>query len=86
MSSKNKHQKYIKENGEFVIKCNTSIFTNEEIKILKKYALWFEALTNGTLIPFSEKQKRFITSTKKEIEPFSIEEKACDRYSGRRQL
>ncbi len=86
MSLKQENLQYIKEKGKFKIDCNTAIFTLEEIVILQKWGHWFRALTDGTLKPFSDKQRDFIEALKGKKESFSLEEKAWFKYNGRKNL
>ena len=80
------HKQYIKEKGTFVIKCNAVIFTNEQVEMLLKYGHWFEALCDGTLKPFTEKQRRFIQAIKGDREPFSEQEVCWNMYLNRLEL
>lgn len=80
------HLDYIKEHGEFHVDCSHAIFSTEEIEILQKYGHWFRALTDGTILPFTELQKRFIAVMNHDEDPFSIEEKAWFKYLGRKKL
>ena len=54
MSQKDKetHLHYIEKKGKFIVACSLAIFTPQEIAVLEQYGHWFEALTNGTLLPF----------------------------------
>ena len=82
MVEKQKHLKFIRGKGRFIIDCNTDAFSTYEIEILEKWGNWFKALCDGTLVPFTMKQERFIRMAKNEIEPVSLEEQAWSRYLG----
>lgn len=80
------HKQYIREKGTFVIKCNAVIFSNEQVEILLKYGHWFQALCDGTLTPYTEKQRRFILAIDGKREPFSEEEVTWNMYLSRLKL
>lgn len=86
MDIKEEHLRYLKTKGEFIVDCSHAIFSLEEIEILQKYGHWFRALTEGTLEPFTELQRRFISVMKHDEDPFSVEEKAWFKYLGRKKL
>lgn len=86
MDIKEEHLRYLRTKGEFTVDCSHVIFSLEEIEILQKYGHWFRALMNGTLIPFTELQKRFIAVMNHDEDPFSFEEKAWFKYLGRKKL
>ena len=86
LNTKEAHLQYIRDKGEFLVDCSHYIFSSEEIEILQKFGYWFRALTDGTLSPFTELQKRFIAVVNKEDDPVSIEEKAWFKYLGRKKL
>jgi uncharacterized protein YifE (UPF0438 family) len=77
---KSLHLSYIKDRPKFKIRCNRSIFSEEEIEILEYYGHWFEALTSGELKPISERQKFFVEVGHDKRDPFSPEEKAWFKY------
>lgn len=83
---KKKHLTFLTNKGPFKIDCNTIIFSEEEISILKRYGHWFKALTDGILPPITEKQKLFIEVAKGKRDPFSIEEWTWFRYLGRKRI
>ena len=80
------HKQYVREKGTFIIKCNAVIFTTEQLEILLRYGYWFEALCDGILKPFTEKQRRFIQAIKGEREPFNQEEVTWSMYLHRLKL
>lgn len=80
------HKQYVREKGTFVIKCNAVIFTIEQVEMLLKFGHWFQALCDGTLKPFTEKQRRFIQAINGDREPFSEEEVVWSMYQHRLQL
>lgn len=80
------HKQYIREKGTFIIKCNAVIFTTEQLEIILRYGHWFEALCDGTLQAFTEKQRRFILAIKGKREPFNQEEVAWSMYLNRLKL
>ncbi len=84
--TKQEHLNYIKTHGAFTIDCGTAIFSIDEIEILEKYGNWFAALTNGTLIPFTDIQERFIKVSHGNEDPFSPEERAWFKYLGRKKV
>ena len=51
------HSKYI--NSKFIIDCNTSVFTDAEIALLKTYGSWLRALMKGKIKPNTDEQKQF---------------------------
>ena len=84
MSLKDEHNQYRKEHGKYKIDCDTQIFNHNEIEILEKYGHWFKALVDGTLEPFTESQKNFISVFNGTESPVSVEEKAWFKYLGRK--
>lgn len=88
MSDNNKktHFDYIKAKGKFTVACNHVIFSHEEIELLEKYGHWFEALTNGTLLPFNTWQEQFIEAvqTKKNLK--TDYEKIWVKYLRRKEI
>jgi hypothetical protein len=86
MKIKEKHIAYWKEQGRFVIDCNTDAFNDEEIEILEKYGTWFKGLCYENLTPFTMLQEQFIRVYKGEQEPFSIYEKAWSKYLGQKNV
>lgn len=80
MIKKEKHLAYIKNNGRFVIDCNSDSFNNDEIEIIEKCGNWFQALCIEKLRPFTMMQEQFIRVAKGEYEPFSIYEAAWHKY------
>lgn len=86
MDNKEEHLRYLKTKGEFIVACSHAIFSLEEIEILQKYGHWFRALTESTLEPFTELQRRFISVMNHNEDPFSVEEKAWFKYLGRKRL
>jgi uncharacterized protein YifE (UPF0438 family) len=80
------HKEFLSKKGQFKIDCQTHIFNNDEIEILKKYGHWFKALTDGTLVPFTDKQRQFIQVARGIQEPFSPEEWAWFKYLGRKRV
>ena len=80
------HKQYVREKGTFIIKCNAVIFTTEQLEILLKYGHWFQALCDGTLKAFTEKQRRFILAINGDRKPFSEEEVVWNMYQNRLQL
>ena len=80
MSTRQDHLKFIKEKGKFAVDCNHGSFSTEEIEMLEKYGHWFNALTSGTLEPFTDTQKRFISVAEGKEDPFSLQEAAWWKY------
>ena len=60
--------------------CNHGSFSTEEIEMLEKWGRWFNALTSGTLKPFTDTQKRFISVAEGKEDPFSLQEAAWWKY------
>lgn len=85
MTENEKHKAYVKSKGAFIIDCDIDAFNSEEIKILKKWGYWFEALCTEKLKPFNMMQEHFIRVVKREIEPFSLEEKAWCKYLAQKE-
>ena len=86
MDNREEHLQYLRTKGEFTVDCSHAIFSLDELEILQKYGYWFQALTDGTLKPFTELQKRFISVMDHGEDPFSLEEKAWFKYLGRKKL
>jgi len=77
---KQQHLAYLKEKGVFDIHIELPTLNTEQIDFLKQYGHWLEALSNGTLRPFTDLQKAFIEVAKNERSPISPEEKAWFTY------
>lgn len=88
MDSNNKktHFDYIEEKGKFTVACSHVIFSHEEIELLEKFGHWFEALANGTLLPFNTKQERFIEVAQMKRKPETDYEKVWFKYVKRKQI
>lgn len=79
---------YLKKMGPYKIDPkikNLPAFSDEMIKILEKYGHWFEALVEGKLEPYTEKQRMFVDAVKNNS-PFSIEEQAWVLFQKRKNL
>jgi uncharacterized protein len=83
---KEKHLDYLKSKGEFYIDCSLTIFNEEERESLEKYGYWFQALQEGSLDPFTDRQRRFIQVANNQEAPFSIEEWAWLKYINRKRI
>jgi uncharacterized protein YifE (UPF0438 family) len=86
MSNKKEHFIYIKQKGEFNIRCSNAIFSNLEITLLRKYGYWFSALINGDLEPITKIQEEFILTFKESKTPVTFHEKTWFKYVGRLKL
>ncbi|MGD1845073.1 MAG: DUF413 domain-containing protein [Salibacteraceae bacterium] len=80
------HKALLRSKGPFKIDCNTIIFSDTELALLKRYGHWFEALSNGQLTPITEQQTRFVQVAQGELPPFSLEEGAWFKYLGRKRI
>lgn len=60
--------------------CDIGLFTSEEISDLLKYGRWFEALAKGQVPLVTDKQKEFVESLKKGVEPKSKYARLWYRY------
>ncbi|HEV2480056.1 MAG TPA: DUF413 domain-containing protein [Puia sp.] len=80
------HSEYLKEKGKFIINCRQDIFKPQEIEVLEKYGHWFEALTNGTLLPFNAVQAQFIEVAQSRREPETDYEWTWSKYIKRRKI
>ena len=74
------HLAYLKEKGIFDIRIELSTLYTEQIDFLKQYGHWLEALSNGTLQPFTNLQKAFIEVANKKCNPITPEEKVWFTY------
>ena len=84
MSTKQEHLDFIKPKGKFIVNCNHSSFSLEEIEMLEKYGHWFNALTSGELKPITDSQQRFILVADGKEDPFTPEEFAWVQYLTRK--
>ncbi|MGJ3234201.1 DUF413 domain-containing protein [Marivirga sp.] len=85
-TQKEQHLNYLSSKSPFKIDCKVTIFSEEELSILRNFGHWFKALAEGELEPFTEKQKLFIEAANGQREPFSLEEKAWVRYTKRKEI
>ncbi|MBC9911403.1 DUF413 domain-containing protein [Chitinophaga varians] len=81
-----KHHEYIRVKGKFTLACNPVIFSNEEIDLLEKYGYWFEALTEGVLLPFSVEQEQFVEMAQMRKKPETRYEKLWFKYLKRKEI
>lgn len=72
-------KKYIKKN-EFVFQCDQRLLEKHNIRILKKYGDWFEAITTGKFKPKTQAQKRFLEVQKGLSVPITEPEKTWREY------
>jgi uncharacterized protein len=86
MKTKAEHLEYLKQKGPFDLEGDTAIFNNEEIQLLQQWGHWYNGLSSGELIPFTELQRRFVSVMKGEFDPFSLDEHAWFRYLGRKRV
>lgn len=86
MNTKAEHLAYIKQKGSFDLEGDTAIFNHEEIQMLQQWGHWYNGLTSGELIPFTELQSRFVSIMNGEFSPFSLHEKVWFRYLGRKRV
>ena len=86
MNTKTEHIKYLKSKGDFNIDCCHSIFSDTEIRLLKRYGNWFLGLTNGDLKPFTESQEQFIEVANFKRKPVSEYENIWFKYLKRQKL
>ena len=86
MDLKEQHLQLIKERGRFFVDCSHAIFSMEELKLLEKYGHWFKALQTGEIKPFTNLQKQFVKVANGDEQPFSMEETAWFKYTGRKRL
>lgn len=86
MSNKKTHLDYIKAKGKFTVACNHVIFSREEIELLEKFGHWFEALANGTLLPFNTEQEQFIEAAQMKRTPETDYEKVWFKYVKRKEI
>ena len=77
---KQQHLAYLKEKGMFDIRIDLSMLSHQQIDFLTQYGHWLEALSNGTLLPFTDLQKVFVEVANKERNPITPEEKAWFTY------
>jgi uncharacterized protein YifE (UPF0438 family) len=84
--NKKAHSDYMKAKGKFTVPCNHAIFSYEEMELLKKYGHWFEALTNGTLLPFNMEQEQFIEAARMKRNPETDYEKVWVNYIKRKAI
>ena len=68
MDNLKSHIDYWHNKGYFEIEFSDNFFNQEEKSIINYYGHWFKGLTSGDLLPFTEKQKRFIDVTRPVIE------------------
>jgi uncharacterized protein len=86
MDQKQIHLDYIRGKGSFNVDCNHSIFSTDELEILKKYGHWMLALANGDLEPFTELQREFLLVASNQKEAVSTFERAWEKYQGRKNV
>jgi len=90
MDNLKSHIDYWRNKGFFEIKFSDNFFSQEEKSIINYYGYWFKALTSGDLLPFTDKQKRFIELTRPDIEnnnkQTTIYERAWFKYLGREKV
>jgi uncharacterized protein YifE (UPF0438 family) len=77
-----KHKEYLSK-GDYPLRCQTKIFTPEEIEIIKRLGYWLEGLINGELKPITKAQQNFIAVMIEQIPPTTNEEVAWFKYINR---
>ena len=80
---KENHLKYLKEKGAFTLRLKVNILFPEEKIIVEKWGHWFQALTDGTLKPFTKMQENLVKVGRHQKKPISIEETAWFKYTKR---
>ena len=83
---KEKHLDYLEGKGRFKINLKRNLLTPEEERIVERWGHWFQALTNGTLQPYTEMQKNLVRVGKREALPVSVEECAWFKYNERKKI
>jgi len=79
------HLQYIKEKGKFTVDCPREILSDRKRELLETYGYFFEALTNGTLLPLDAAEEQFIEAVRKGIPQNECQE-AWIWYTKRKNL
>jgi uncharacterized protein YifE (UPF0438 family) len=69
----------------FAIRCNTSVFSDDELAALTEYGNWLEALAGGVIRPVTAEQEHFLKVDRDEADPETVCERAWVRLKGRRE-
>lgn len=86
MKISKEHKKHLKKNDFKLGIYRTDILSERQTDIIKKYGHWFEALTNGTIQPITDEQKRFIDVSKDIKEPVNEYETAWREYLDQKMI
>jgi uncharacterized protein YifE (UPF0438 family) len=77
------HKTYLAK-YDYPLKCSLKLFKPEEIKFLRRYGHWIEALANGKIAPITDQEQRLVEVHKGSIEPKNKNEKLWRRLIERR--
>ncbi len=75
LSTEEQHLKLIRDRGDFSVDCSHSIFSTEELELLKCFGHWFAALESGELKPITELQNALLRSQTKRKRHFLLKKK-----------
>jgi uncharacterized protein YifE (UPF0438 family) len=84
MKAPKEHEIYLAKR-DYPLKCSSKVFNDQELKVLRRYGYWIEALVTGVVSPFTKEQRKLVDVHNGKAEPESENEQAWVKLIERRR-
>lgn len=71
---------------DFRFTCDPRLFSDEQFALITRWGHWYEALSNGSIAPFTDAQRRFVAAVADATPPTETHAAAWWRYIRRTMI